>query len=851
MDKYNILALISNHTNSIIKYNISLSNISLIKKHVNDIIIIDSENEIIAEKLSNDLKDDNKIKQYLFIKNNYYYDFGKWIHALENIDYRKYDYILFLNDSIILTENINNFFYYIQNVMQNVNIYGYNDSTQLQYHYQSYCFLLNVSIINKFIDFFNSRKEFIYDLDSLVRNIELNLHNIDDNRDCFLKIGNDYNMSKNLFWENDILYQYLLSKKIIGIMKLKKIFDMQREYKITIHGHSIENFNYNFYKTYYDDLNDMSDEQLLDHFIEYGQYEGRRYNNSINTLLVNYYRDQLDSVKLLYFFDIPSDFDIFYYKKNNDDLRNLSNMETIFHYINFGYYEGRIYNKLNSKNLYFNSFYFSKLSNKYTYDEEDLNNLNIETYMILNYNKSNTSYISVLKDYLVRGKKEKLLCTKKDLENILLNFDINIYKLLNKNLDNLNNLDVIKHYIENNLENGKYNVPNDFNCSMYKSIYSDLSNKNDYELKLHYLQYGKKEGRKYKLPDDFNPIIYQKIYKDLINKSVEELINHYLYYGIKENRIYNSPDNFDIEVYKKLNSELSNLNDIEILNHYYEYGINNNFEYILPKDFNINIYKKIYTDLHNLSDNELIIHYLKFGSKEKRSYNMPDDFDPLMYKNLNKDLNNLNDEQLILHYLEYGINEKRIYKTFNNIANEKIISRSNSFENLSKNILPDDFDYEYYQELYDDLKNLNKDELKKHYLEYGIYENRYYKINDDFDPNIYKYIYKDLTNLSNDELKKHYLTIGIKKNRIYKLPEDFIPNTYKYIYNDLSNLNEEQLKDHYLSYGIHEGRTYKIPEDFNPDIYKKLNSDLINLNNDQLIKHFIDYGINEKRKYKL
>ena len=39
-------------------------------------------------------------------------------------------------------------------------------------------------------------------------------------------------MDKNIFWENEILYQYLLSKDIFGVMKLKKIYDIQNNYKM-------------------------------------------------------------------------------------------------------------------------------------------------------------------------------------------------------------------------------------------------------------------------------------------------------------------------------------------------------------------------------------------------------------------------------------------------------------------------------------------------------------------------------------------------------------------------------------------------------------------------------------------
>ena len=45
MNKYNILAIFSNHTYNNIKYNISFNNISYIIPHVNDIIIVDSIEE--------------------------------------------------------------------------------------------------------------------------------------------------------------------------------------------------------------------------------------------------------------------------------------------------------------------------------------------------------------------------------------------------------------------------------------------------------------------------------------------------------------------------------------------------------------------------------------------------------------------------------------------------------------------------------------------------------------------------------------------------------------------------------------------------------------------------------------
>jgi len=716
MNKYNILGLIANHTTNNIKYNVSINNISLIQKYLKDIIIIDSKNESMAEKLKNEYVENNKVKDYIYVENNNYFDFGKWIFYLENHNYNEYDYILFLNDSVILTEDIHNYFIYINNIMSDdINLYGYNDSTQIKYHYQSYLFLIKTNIINKFIDFFNQKKNLVVDLESLIHNVELNLHTIDNNIDCFIKIGNEYNLEKNLYWENDSLYSYLLSNNIFGIMKIKKIFDMHKEYKITIYGSSIKKFDYYFYKTYYDDLHDLSNSELFTHFIENGQYEGRRYNKNSITFLKDFYREKLDKIKLLYFFDIPSDFDIYYYKKNYIDIRDLSNTEAMLHYINYGIYEGRMYNKHDDKNYYLNLFYLNKLNGEYTYDNDDLHHLNIYSYIILNNSITDYGYMNALKHYLSIGKKNKLLAHKKDLDDILIFFDSNMYKKIHSEVNNLSNIELIKHFIKYN-SNNIYIIPNDFDYEIYKNIYDDMKNMSIDELKLHYISYGWKEGRIYKLPDDFNPNEYKNIHNDLQNMKDEELINHYLCYGYQEKRIYKIK-------YEKANDEKMNLK--------------------IPNDFECTIYKKIYNDLENMNNKELMEHYLMHGYHEKRIYKIPDDFDSNTYKKIYNDLQNLSEEELMEHYLIHGYHENRIYK------------------------IPDDFDSNTYKKIYNDLQNLSEEELIEHYLMHGYHENRIYKIPDDFDYTIYKKIYNDLQNMSDEQLKEHYLIHGYHENRKY------------------------------------------------------------------------------------
>jgi hypothetical protein len=118
MSKHNILAIFSNHTYDSIKYNISFNNISYIIPHVSDIIIVDSIEEEYAIKLKTDLTNISKIKNFYFVKNDkILLDFYKWMYILNisNKLIEKYDYILFINDSIIITHDMNEYFNYLNN----------------------------------------------------------------------------------------------------------------------------------------------------------------------------------------------------------------------------------------------------------------------------------------------------------------------------------------------------------------------------------------------------------------------------------------------------------------------------------------------------------------------------------------------------------------------------------------------------------------------------------------------------------------------------------------------------------------------------------------------------------------
>ena len=180
--------------------------------------------------------------------------------------------------------------------------------------------------------------------------------------------------------------------------------------------------------------------------------------------------------------------------------------------------------------------------------------------------------------------------------------------------------------------------------------------------------------------------------------------------------------------------------------------------------------------------------------------------------------------------------------------------------------LPYDFDCNSYKLLNNDLKNLNDNELIKHYLKHGINEGRIYKNNfneipNDFNVNIYKSLNNDLKNLTDNQLIEHYLKYGKNEGRIYKLlnnnlPEDFDIIFYRNYYNDLRDLSDNDLKFHYIQNGKNEGRIYNVDLIYNNDTLFN-NMDDIELiyyinNNNNLSKIFnINFynKINNKKLY--
>lgn len=354
----NHLGIFFNNTNTDLKFDININNFNNLQKNFDNIIVVDINNDFskkLRTKIIKDEYDDkyddkynentnifennSKIQKYfldnLFLKKDSEdYNFKDIIHILGNINYVNYNYITFINDDYIYCDNLTEYFKYVNN--HNLDLYSYTDSTENKYHYQLYIFTISVEYIDNFINLVNSKKDY--------KKILFRLPTIFENKMPFLKTAflND-NINNNIFY-NSNTYKYFFEEKILPIININYLSYLKNNYKYIIHDTIPDDFDINIYKSS-KDLESFPDDFLYEHFLNYGQFEFRKYNdlNNSSYVLPYYLRSVLKKYNLLHFFDIPDDFNIYKYRENNTDLQSFDENKLVLHWLNYGYNEQRIY----------------------------------------------------------------------------------------------------------------------------------------------------------------------------------------------------------------------------------------------------------------------------------------------------------------------------------------------------------------------------------------------------------------------------------------------------------------------------------------------------------------------------
>lgn len=225
-DTNKFLTIIACHTESERRVKIIINNINKLSFPGNNIVIINSIDSPFHGSLKMIIESMYPKVKIFAIKNSSQLDIGKCMFYIKNHYEPLYDHIILTNDSYYLTGNI---YHYYKNMANNsAHLYGYNDSSQTKYHYQSYLYGVRKEALDVLVRHYTNNINKLTGYMEVVEHIELKLYDIFSKKDCFLKIANiPYHKGNNIFFNSDNLYNILFKKGILPIIKVKRIDNPQ------------------------------------------------------------------------------------------------------------------------------------------------------------------------------------------------------------------------------------------------------------------------------------------------------------------------------------------------------------------------------------------------------------------------------------------------------------------------------------------------------------------------------------------------------------------------------------------------------------------------------------------------
>jgi hypothetical protein len=250
------------------------------------------------------------------MENDGWLDFGKWKRFLDSRVFKKnkYDRVVLMNDSIILTDTLTPFFQFLMDPqICETELVGYCNSHQLRPHYPSFLFSLSVKAIPTFLDFVSSVQQTHHHKPGMVTVIheletKMVTHGKFASTTCFVDLvalialtshttttsrrGGSHQESI-LFSEDrrlKKLYLGLLQSGAIPFVKIKKLYlrksctTQKKPRRISKPStkeleDALHHFNPKEYSEFNPDLpQDWEEEKLRSHFIKRGFHEGRFYS---------------------------------------------------------------------------------------------------------------------------------------------------------------------------------------------------------------------------------------------------------------------------------------------------------------------------------------------------------------------------------------------------------------------------------------------------------------------------------------------------------------------------------------------------------------------------------------------
>lgn len=358
------LGVFLNNTTSFLKNKVNLNNFINLSNDFSGIIIIDVNNDL-SQNLKNEIETNlykNNILVEYFLDDALYetrdFNINKINMILKKPDLLNYKYITFIHDKYIYTDSISEYLKYVSE--HNLDFCTFTDSLNDNYNYQYETFIFSIKNENiKIISNIINKNKYIIGNEEIKAD-ELNNNDFDiniihkqklfENSLPYLKLAYLYKNSErfdgNIFL-NDIYKElYIIGKIPIISIEHLNFFKNNYKYKYFIFSEIPENFDIDVYKKNVPELINSDNNVLKQNFLNQGQFLYKNYStckNYINYVLPDYLRTSLSKCKLLYFFDVPDNFNVYKYKEHNFDLHGFNETQLIIHWLNYGHSENRLY----------------------------------------------------------------------------------------------------------------------------------------------------------------------------------------------------------------------------------------------------------------------------------------------------------------------------------------------------------------------------------------------------------------------------------------------------------------------------------------------------------------------------
>jgi len=281
MDK--TLCVIAVHSDNDLSIKSTCSNIKYFKEISDKIVIVNSKEFIDDDPLKKciDKQYDDKNIEFHYCANLISLNHGKWIFYIDNIYKHDYDHVILTNDSFLIIDTIIPFIEL--HLSDNYEMTGMISSREGGWHCQDFLRAYNSDGIIKAVEFYKEKNILnglfldVKDVDATryqeahkaLVNSEIESCQVYSKQACLYTLPLTY--KKNLNFDNETLKEYI-EDKAYPIIKHRKLGFTEYKRKIIP-----KDFNPQEYKSINPDLNFPTEQELTQHFKEYGLHEGRLY----------------------------------------------------------------------------------------------------------------------------------------------------------------------------------------------------------------------------------------------------------------------------------------------------------------------------------------------------------------------------------------------------------------------------------------------------------------------------------------------------------------------------------------------------------------------------------------------